>query len=246
MGETTGIPYCDGTWNPWQGCHKVSEGCRNCYMFREKTWHGQEPNVVVRSKEATFLAPLKWENKRIFVCSWSDFFIKEADGWRDEAWEVMRQAVTNTFLILTKRPERIKRCLPRDWGSGWENVWLGVSVENQEQADRRILQLFYNPAKIHWVSAEPLLENIPFFNMVDWIVVGGESGPGCRPIGVGWARDLLTLARSNGKKFFMKQLGGWPDKRDKMEDFPEDLRVREWPEGHLRAAPTGGDGREIK
>lgn len=240
MGEKTGIEYCDGTWNPWQGCHKVSEGCRNCYMYREKSRFGQDPYVVVRSKDATFNAPLKWKNQRVFVCSWSDFFVKEADAWRDEAWEVMRRAETNTFLLLTKRPERIRKCLPRDWMNienwkdlGWENVWMGISVEDQVQADIRVPQLREVIARHRWISAEPLLEKIiiPYIGSVYWVVVGGESGPDCRPFDVEWARVLLAQARSYRIPFFMKQLGGWPDKRDKLSDFPEDLRVREWPEG---------------
>ena len=88
MGETTGIAWCDATWNPWQGCHKVSEGCKNCYMFRDKKRYGQDPNTVVRSADATFCKPLTWAKNRekyasinrVFTCSWSDFFIPEADG----------------------------------------------------------------------------------------------------------------------------------------------------------------------
>lgn len=163
MGETTGIEWAGATWNPWMGCHKVSAGCKNCYMFRDMPHYGKDPNVVVRSK-TTFDAPLKWAKSgkvapgtRIFTCSWSDWFIAEADPWRDEAWEIVRRTPEYTYLILTKRPERIWNALPDDWGAGYPNVWLGTSAENQTQADKRIHVLRSIPAAVHFVSAEPLL-----------------------------------------------------------------------------------------
>src|SRR6266498_5551388 len=123
MGETTGIAWTQRTWNPWHGCHKVSAGCKNCYMFREKRQYGQDPDVVVRSK-TTFNAPLKWKDSAlVFTCSWSDWFIEEADPWRDEAWDVIRRTPHLTYQILTKRIERASSCLPKDWPL--KNVWLG-------------------------------------------------------------------------------------------------------------------------
>ncbi len=158
MGETTQIQWTEATYNPWHGCKKVSPGCKNCYMYRDKERYGQDPMKVVRSGPATFNAPLKWkEQKLIFTCSWSDFFIPEADQWRDEAWEIIRHTPQHTYQILTKRPERIKDHLPEDWGSGWPNVWLGTSVENQEYADKRIPELLKIPAAVHFLSCEPLL-----------------------------------------------------------------------------------------
>ena len=108
MAHKSAIEWTDATWNPWHGCHKVSAGCKNCYMFRDKTRYGQDPNVVVRSKDATFYAPLKWSEPRtIFTCSWSDFFIEEADAWRDEAFAIMALTPHHTYQVLTKRPERM-------------------------------------------------------------------------------------------------------------------------------------------
>lgn len=107
MGETSNIEWTGGTWNPWHGCHKVSAECKNCYMFRDKKRYGQDPNVVVRSKTG-FYDPLKWtEPKTIFTCSWSDFFIEEADPWRDEAFAIMALTPQHTYQILTKRPDRM-------------------------------------------------------------------------------------------------------------------------------------------
>lgn len=106
MGNSSNIEWTDATWNPWHGCHKVSQGCKNCYMFRDKRRYGQDPNVVTRAASTTFYAPLKWKKpRRIFTCSWSDFFIEEADPWRDEAFAIMALTPQHTYQVLTKRPE---------------------------------------------------------------------------------------------------------------------------------------------
>jgi len=161
MGKHTNISWTTSTWNPWQGCKKVSAGCQNCYMYRDKKRYGQDPSVVVRSKPPTFNKPLHWkEPAKVFVCSWSDFFIEEADEWRGEAWEIIKKCPHLIFQILTKRPERIKQCLPEDWGEEYSNVWLGVTAENQEMADLRIPLLLEIPATIYFASCEPLLERI--------------------------------------------------------------------------------------
>lgn len=111
MANKTGIEWTEATWNPWQGCHKVSQGCKNCYMFRDKARYGQDPNVVVRSK-TKFYDPLKWtESRTIFTCSWSDFFIEEADAWRDEAFAIMALTPQHTYQVLTKRPDRMREYL---------------------------------------------------------------------------------------------------------------------------------------
>lgn len=159
MGEQTNIGWTEKTWNPFQGCHKISPGCKYCYMFRDKLRYGQDPNVVVRSK-TTFRDPLKWdEPSMVFTCSWSDWFIEEADPWREEAWDIVRMTPQHTYQILTKRPERIAKHLPSDWDrqDRWRHVWLGVSVENQAEADKRIPYLLATPAAVRWLSCEPLL-----------------------------------------------------------------------------------------
>jgi len=144
MGNKTGIECVDRTYNPWQGCHPVSCGCDNCYMYREKKRYGQDPAVVVRSKDSTFYAPLKWkEPSRVFVNSWSDFFIKEADPWRAEVLEIIESCPQHTFIAVTKRTERIAESmtpyyLPEDFPS---NLWLVATVENQEMANKRIPEL---------------------------------------------------------------------------------------------------------
>jgi protein gp37 len=240
MGDTTGIQWTEKTWNPWHGCTKVSAGCDHCYMFRDKARYGQDPEVVTRSK-GTFRAPLSWRDPAlVFTCSWSDWFHKAADAWRDEAWDIIRRTPHLTYQILTKRPGRIARHLPDDWGEGYPNVWLGVSVENQDAAFRAS-QLATIPARVRFVSAEPLLGPVWLSNhvyregyvnalpFIHWVIVGGESGPDCRPMEIRWARDLIAQCRAHGVAVFVKQLGGWPNKQGDPETWPQDLRVREMP-----------------
>lgn len=167
MAKDTGIETTNSTWNPWQGCHKVSEGCRHCYMYREKMQYGQDPNTVVRSSTRTFNGPLRWKDPAlVFTCSWSDFFIEEADPWRAEAWEIVRNTPHLTYQIYTKRPQLIPDRLPAGWDGGWPNVWLIVSCENQTAAYLRIPQLLQVPARVYGVSAEPLLGPIDF---TEWL-----------------------------------------------------------------------------
>lgn len=223
MGETTGISWTDATWNCWQGCHKVSPGCKNCYMFAEKSRYNQNPNVVVRSSESTFNAPLKWAKnpekyghiKRIFVDSWSDFFVEEADPWRKEAWDIMRHTPEFIYQICTKRPERIADHLPFDWGNGYPNVWLLTSTENQAAANKRIPLILRIPAVVHGISAEPLLEEIHIESFLhpqsglNWVIVGGESGSAARPMMSHWADSLREQCQAAGVAFFFKQNGEW-------------------------------------
>jgi protein gp37 len=244
MGSKTGIAWTDATWNPWQGCTKVSQGCKNCYMYREKTRYVQDPMTVVKSKPHTFNAPLVWAKNwdkgirdpkktlepgsRIFVCSWSDFYHQDADDWRAEAWELIRSLPQYTFLIPTKRIERYGV-----EGDGFfipQNVWLGVSVENQ-QVEWRVRELMDIPAAVKWVSYEPLLGPVKVLWYPDWAVIGGESGSGFRPMDLRWAREIMLDYHKAGKAVFVKQLGGWPNTRHELTDFPEDLRVREFPNG---------------
>jgi protein gp37 len=180
LGETTNIEWADATWNPWHGCTKISPGCKFCYMYREKIRYGQDPKKIVRGK-TTFDEPLKWargvgleRNEAgekivphfIFTCSWSDWFIEEADAWRPEAWRIIRATPEFTYLILTKRPWRIADRLPPDWGkSGYPNVWLGVSAENQKYAEQRIPFLLREPAAKKFLSLEPLLAPIDLRNL---------------------------------------------------------------------------------
>jgi protein gp37 len=213
MAEGSIISWTKHTWNPWRGCQKISPGCKHCYMFAAQKRYGRDPSIVTRTQ--TWRDPLRWQKEaaargeqwNVFTCSWSDWFIESADAWRDEAWRIIRACPNLTFQILTKRPGNIQDRLPADWGVGYQNVWLGVSIESAEYTWRRD-ELVRHPAVVHFISAEPLLEDIaPTLNLehIEWLIVGGESGPGWRPMNTSWARSLRDKCRESGTVFFFKQ-----------------------------------------
>lgn len=230
MGKNSAIDWTDHTWNPWQGCHKVSPGCQNCYMFRDKKRFGQDPETVVRSARATFRKPLSWKDQaRVFVCSWSDFFIEEADEWRVDAWEIIDLCRHLEFLLLTKRPERIIDCLPD--GGCPSNVRIGVTAENQEQWEKRV-PLLVSLGMKNFVSVEPMLSYITMSPMdaygLDWVICGGESGTDARWMSTHWARDLMDECVGAGIPFFMKQMSG--TSKAIRQNIPDYLNVRQYPE----------------
>jgi len=235
--EESKIQWTDATWNPWHGCKKVSAGCKYCYMFRDKeTRYGQDPTIVVQSK-TKFNDPVKWELPRmIFTCSWSDWFIDEADGWRDAAWKIIKETPHHTYQILTKRPERIYDHLPDDWGEGYPNVWLGVSVENNT-FKKRINILEEIPAKIRFVSFEPLIGAIWLLdheaNNIQWAILGGESGNETgkytyRPSELVWFDLLMVKLRERKVPIFVKQLGTHLAKEYGLKDR-HGGDINEWP-----------------
>jgi protein gp37 len=222
MGERSAIGWTEATWNPWYGCTKVSAGCDHCYMFRDMLRYGRDPETVTRSK-TRFRDPLKWKDGRvIFTCSWSDWFHKDADAWRDEAWQIIRDTPHHTYQILTKRPGRIARHLPADWGEGYANVWMGTSVEHPD-TEFRIGQLLNIPARVRFLSLEPLLGPVELMPLriqhyepsrqIHWVIAGGESGANHRPLDLEWLRMIRNNCELSGVPFFLKQLGGWPDAR---------------------------------
>lgn len=257
MAQTSEIQWTDATVNFWTGCKKVSPGCKYCYMYRDKERFHQDPTSVLRTSHKTFYAALKWdEPKLIFTCSWSDFFIEEADQWREDAWDVIRKTPQHKWQILTKRPERVKACLPVDWGSGWDNVWIGVSCENQETADLRIPILLEIPAKTRFLSCEPLLGPIDLFayinsfigsndipqDKIHWVILGGESGNDTgnyryRASELIWYEKLIIQCTLVAVPVFMKQLGTHLAKELKLQDraggdiaeWGKDIQVREFP-----------------
>lgn len=233
MAPKTIIAWTDRTWNPWRGCTKITPGCAHCYMFTAQARYGQDPSTVLRT--GTWGEPRKWERaaaaagrtERIFTCSWSDWFHEEADAWRDEAWAVVKSCPHLLFQILTKRHERIVDHLPADWGEGYPNVWLGVSIENNRfvhRADtlRRI------PAAVRFISAEPVLRPMPSLDLtgIDWLIVGGESGAGFRPMDHAWVRELREKARASRTAFFFKQSAAF---RTELGIHLDGAIVREYP-----------------
>lgn len=239
--ENSKIEWTDHTWNPWVGCTKVSPACDNCYA---ESWAKRSGNpelwqgVRRMTRAANWSKPYKWNEgstagrrQRVFCASLADVFDNQVPPeWRAEVWQVIADTPRLQWLLLTKRPQNISKMLPDGWGKGWPNVWLGTTVENQIEADRRIPHLLSVPARIHFLSVEPMLERINlhgYLSQADWIICGGESGPGCRPFDPEWARDLRDQCEEFGVPFFMKQMGGV---RKPFRAIPDDLMIRQWPD----------------
>ena len=175
-------------WNLWHGCHKFSEGCRYCYVYRGDAKRNVDSSVVVKTKN--FDLPVR-TNKNgsfkipsgtlVYTCFTSDFFVEDADAWRTEAWEMIRQRSDLHFLMITKRINRVMECLPVDWKDGYDNVTICCTVENQLCADNRLPVYRAIPIKHKIIICEPLLEEISLdaYNIGEWVeqvVAGGESG----------------------------------------------------------------------
>ena len=277
MSDRSKIEWCDTTWNPISGCTKISQGCKNCYAAelhnrRYKAYmrgaklpeQYAKPFGEIQLHEDRLEMPLHWKKpRRIFVNSTSDLFHEDVpDEFIWKVFSVMAAAENHTFLILTKRPERMD-----DYLCQWEfnfpvlyqtdtilhswplpNVWLGVSVENQAAADERIPLLLKTPAAVRFVSVEPMLEKVdltrvhdetthtyfdvlggsrfdygldghgiasPTRNKINWVICGGESGSGARPMHPDWARSLRDQCRLADIPFFFKQWGEWSS------DYPQ-------------------------
>jgi protein gp37 len=210
MGDTTSIAWTNVTWNPWMGCEHISPGCDACYMYADMRRYGRNPELVTRTAPATFDRPLKWSRTipaaRVFTCSWSDFFISDADAWRDDAWSIIRRTPALTYQILTKRPVLIPRRLPYDWGEGWQHCWLGVTVESRDYLNRLDV-LRKVPGALRFISFEPLLEDLGEMNLsgFSWAIIGGESGPGRRTCEVEWIVNAARLCQQQGVAVFVKQ-----------------------------------------
>jgi len=250
MGKTSLISWTDSTWNIAVGCSKVDKDCLFCYMYRQSL-NGTRyaPDQVVKTKHV-FTLPLRIkEPSKIFTSSLTDFFHKDIDSFRDEAWDIIRKCPQHTFQILTKRPERIIEHLPADWGNGWDNVWLGTSVGSQASVER-INIMEEVPAKIKFASFEPLYGKITekFRGTLDWVIIGGESGNEngkyrYRPCEIEWIEyliDSFTDMHSNmilgtDTKVFVKQLGTHLAKKLKLKDR-HGTDMEEWPESlnHLK------------
>lgn len=236
MAEKTGISWTNATVNFWRGCTKISPGCKNCYMFREQSRYGRNPAEVIRCGKSIWQLPYKLqrqaerEGKNIlcFTCSWSDFFHQDADAWREEAWQVIKDTPNIIYQVLTKRVDLVADRLPANWGYGYHNVWLGVSIEREDYAWRADL-LRKIPARIRFISAEPLLGSLSKLNLrnIDWLITGGESGPNFREMKEDWAIELLEKCKAIGTAFFHKQGSGFlPGKNTillgrEWQEFPE-------------------------
>ena len=252
---STKIEWADETWNPITGCSPVSAGCNNCYAKRManrlRGRHGYPAdnpfNVTLHPDRLE--QPFRWlKPRKVFVCSMGDLFHEDVPfGFIAKVFGIMHSAKQHIFMVLTKRPERVKeffewftgseRC--GTWPKEYPHVMIGVTAENQEQADKRIPVLLQIPAAVRFVSVEPMLGPVRikterelhedaagmnldpmFFSFkginangigVDWVICGGETGPGARPMHPDWARSLRDQCQAAGVPFFFKQWGGWTE-----------------------------------
>ncbi len=239
MADHSRIEWTEATWNPVTGCTKVSAGCQHCYaerMARRLQAMGN-PNYAKgftpTTHEGTLALPLQWKKPRVvFVNSMSDLFHEAVpEAFIQAVFATMRQASWHTFQVLTKRSERLYE-LDRqiDWPA---NVWMGVSVENQDYTFR-IEHLVGTRAQVKFLSLEPLLGPLPSLNLagIDWVIVGGESGPGARPMRKEWVVDIRDQCLAAELPFFFKQWGGVHKKRN-----GRTLQGRIWSQMPNRAVP---------
>ena len=209
-------------WNPWHGCTKISSGCKHCYMYRKDAEFGKNSSIV--TKTTSFRVPVmrnrKGEYKMhpddglVYTCFTSDFFHPDADEWRKEAWDMMRERSDLTFYFVTKRPERFFASLPDDWGDGWDNIQICCTCENQYEANRRLPVFLKLPIKHKSVIVEPMLEQVSlahFFeqypDQIEVVTCGGESGPDARLCDYAWVMDLMLECVKYDVKFHFMQTG---------------------------------------
>lgn len=222
MAQNSRIEWTEATWNPITGCTKVSPGCRNCYAERmaKRLQAMGSPHYrngfEVAVHRDSFEIPLGWKKSRmIFVNSMSDLFHERVpDSIILELLEIMRSANRHTFQVLTKRSERLREI--DGMISSWpENVWLGVSVETNEYL-RRVVDLIDTHAPVKFLSLEPLLGPLMDLDLagIDWVIAGGESGPGARSMDGKWVQDIRDRCISSGTPFFFKQWGGVHKKKN--------------------------------
>lgn len=228
MGDTTTIEWADKTFNPWIGCTKVSAACDNCYAeaFDKryeggKHWGPKAPRR--RTSESNWKKPLQWNRAaekagiryRVFCASLADVFDNKAPPeWRNDLWALIHMTPHLDWLLLTKRPQNIPKMMGA-WDRFPDNVWLGTTVENQDEANRRIPHLCSVEAAVRFLSCEPLLgpidlsEPAKYGATIDWIIVGGESGPNARPMHPLWVDAIRQQCQNFKIPFLFKQWGEW-------------------------------------
>lgn len=218
-------------WNPWHGCHKISPGCKNCYVYRIDERHGKDSSIVV--KTSNYDLPLKrnrageyklCSNEIVYTCFSSDFFLDDADEWRPEAWKMIRIRSDLHFFIVTKRIHRFHMGLPDDWGSGYDNVTICCTVENQDRADFRLPIFLAEPIKHKSIICEPLLEDIQLSlylsDELEEVSVGGESGNKARICNYEWVLNIREQCILAGITFHFRQTGARFVKKGKMYIIP--------------------------
>lgn len=220
MSEHSKIEWTDATWNPIRGCIKISPGCKHCYAatfaerFRCVPGHPYEQGFDPRLVPHKLLEPLRWsKRKSVFVNSMTDLFQEDVpDEYIVAVATVMLRANWHTYQVLTKRADRMRQLLESKLfdAASARHIWWGVSVEDRKYGIPRIGELQNSPAGVRFLSIEPLLEDLGVLNLagIDWVIVGGESGPGARPMQAEWVEAIREQCEKQGAKFFFKQWGG--------------------------------------
>ena len=243
MADNTAIEWTNATWNPVTGCTKIGIGCDNCYAerfaerFRGVKGHPYEHGFDLMLRPERLDQPLKWRRSRmIFVNSMSDVFHKDVPvDFIDRVFDTMEEADQHVFQVLTKRSSLMRRYVNARYqgGKAPDHIWLGTSVENNSKISR-IRHLRETNAVVRFLSLEPLIGPIEDLDLdgIHWVIVGGESGPGARPIDPDWVRDIRDRCLDAGVPFFFKQWGGYRPKSG-----GRTLDGREWDEwpAHARA-----------
>lgn len=207
-------------WNPWRGCHKISEGCQNCYIHSADTRKGIDTNSITKTDQFDRIVQ---KNKKgeyvvkggqlVYVCFSSDFLIEEADEWRSDAWQMIKERSDLTFLFLTKRIHRLEQVLPLDWNDGYDNVMIGCSVENQNQADTRLSYLVRIPIKHRLIICQPLIGPINLESYLSYpieqVTVGGEAGKLARDLNYDWVESIRNQCINHQVTFEFRQLGSY-------------------------------------
>ena len=228
----TRAPQCSIGWNPWHGCTKISPGCLNCYVYRRDETFGISDRSGTCRKTSAFSLPRKRRRdgslriapgSTVMTCFTSDFLLPDADEWRGECWDMMRERRDCRFVFFTKRIDRLDRCLPSDWEDGYENVTIGCTVENRQMAEYRLPIFLSQPLRHRIIVAEPLLESLDisrYLGGVDEVIVGGESGDGARCCDYAWVLDLRRQCIEHGTAFSYHQTGARLIKNGRIYNIP--------------------------
>lgn len=225
-------------WNPWHGCIKYSAGCQNCYVYRRDARYELDASQV--KKNAAFDLPIRRARDgsyklkgpgEVFTCFTSDFFLEEADDWRAEAWQMMRERQDLSFFFITKRILRFYERLPDDWGDGYPNVAVGVTCENQEKTDERLPFFKGLPIRHKRIICEPMLEAVtlePYLDDgIELVAAGGESGENARLMRFCWVLSLKEQCERHGVRFWFKQTGARFEKDGKVYAIPRAQQMRQ-------------------
>lgn len=196
-------------WEPWLGCRQISEACKNCYYYSKDSSSFGKTKF---EKTNDFYKPMSKipSGKFVATCFMTDFFIEEADEFRNEAWQIIKKRVDLIFIILTKRIERVEQCLPSDWGDGYNNVVLGCTIENQKRADERLPIFAKLSANYKFISCVPLLEKVDlsaYLDTIKFVAVGGEIGKKARICDYNWVLDIREQCIQNNATFWFKNSG---------------------------------------